>query len=147
MDQINIIEVTPESPQYEAVNQLRNEILRIPLGLELTADDLEAEKNDMILAAESEDQIVGCILLHPVNDMTVRFRQMAIDTTHQRQGIGTKLLQAAEEKAWKGGFERIIIHARDTAANFYLGAGYEVDGEDFVEVGLPHKLMVKYKAS
>ncbi|HRF26714.1 MAG TPA: GNAT family N-acetyltransferase [Ferruginibacter sp.] len=35
------------------------------------------------------------------------------------------------------------MHARDSAVGFYEKLGYKVIGEGFMEVNLPHHLMVK----
>jgi len=145
MDQVTIREITADSPEYEQVYQLREDILRTPLGLSLKDEDLSGEKNEMILAAMQEERVIGCILLQPVNDMTVRFRQMAIAADEQNKGIGRMLLEEAEKTAWKAGFERIVLHARKTAASFYEEAGYKAEGEVFEEVGIPHLFMEKHK--
>lgn len=145
MEQIMIKEITVESPEYLQVQQIREEILRAPLGLSLKDEDLSGEKNEMILAAMKMDQVVGCILLQPINDMTIRFRQMAVAQEEQQQGIGSQLLEEAEKAAWKAGFERIVLHARKTAVGFYEHAGYTVEGDEFEEVGIPHLFMEKHK--
>lgn len=145
MDQVTIREITADSPEYEQVFQLREDILRAPLGLSLKDEDLSGERNEMILAALRNEQVIGCVMLQPVNDMTVRFRQMAIATEEQHKGIGGMLLEEAEKTAWKAGFERIVLHARKTALSFYEEAGYTVEGEEFEEVGIPHFFMEKHK--
>ncbi len=145
MDQVTIRELTADSPEYEQVYQLREDILRTPLGLSLKDEDLSAEKNEMILAALRDERVIGCVLLQPVNDMTVKFRQMAIAANEQNKGIGSMLLEEAEKTAWKAGFERIVLHARKTAASFYEEAGYTAEGDVFEEVGIPHLFMEKHK--
>jgi predicted GNAT family N-acyltransferase len=37
----------------------------------------------------------------------------------------------------------MVLNARDTAIPFYLHLGYELVGEPFVEVGIPHRKMRK----
>ncbi len=145
MEQVTIREIAADSPEYEQVYQLREEILRSPLGLSLKDEDLSGEKNEMILAAIQNEQVIGCVLLQPVNDITVKLRQMAIAATEQNKGIGSRLLEEAENTAWKSGFERIVLHARKTAADFYEDAGYTAEGDEFEEVGIPHLFMEKHK--
>lgn len=37
----------------------------------------------------------------------------------------------------------IETHAREYAADFYLKLGYEITGDRFTEVGIPHRFMEK----
>jgi len=37
----------------------------------------------------------------------------------------------------------MLLHARETAVSFYTELGYEVFGEPFVEVTVPHRKMRK----
>jgi ribosomal protein S18 acetylase RimI-like enzyme len=129
--------------EYGQMVDLRNEILRIPLGLLLTNEELEQEKNDILIGAFDEQEILGCCLLTKVDKKTVRLRQMAVKNTSQGMGIGASLMNYAENVARDKGFSVMIMHARETAIGFYEKAGYHVEGEKFTEVNVPHYLMVK----
>jgi predicted GNAT family N-acyltransferase len=37
----------------------------------------------------------------------------------------------------------MMMHARDTAIGFYEKFGYKVMGDEFIEVNVPHHVMVK----
>ena len=49
--------------EYDQMVGLRYEILRKPLKLSFEKDELEKEKNDILIAAFEEDKILGCCLL------------------------------------------------------------------------------------
>jgi predicted GNAT family N-acyltransferase len=49
-----------------------------------------------------------------------------------------------ESEAIRRGLKRVYMHARGSAVPFYERQGYEIFGEDFIEVGIPHKHMQKY---
>jgi predicted GNAT family N-acyltransferase len=51
--------------------------------------------------------------------------------------------ELSEEVARQRGFDRIVLHARDTAVAFYLRLGYQLEGEPFEEVGILHRRMAK----
>jgi hypothetical protein len=51
------------SKEYTQMVNLRDEVLRKPLGLHFTKEDLEKEKEDILIAAFDEDVILGCCLL------------------------------------------------------------------------------------
>ena len=49
-----------------------------------------------------------------------------------------------EEESIRRGYSRVYLHAREVAIEFYRKLGYEVFGEGFVEVGIPHRHMQKF---
>ena len=51
------------SKEYQQMVQLRMEILRKPLGLSFTKEELAKEANDILIAAFDEDEILGCCIL------------------------------------------------------------------------------------
>ena len=131
------------SPEYRQMVQLRNDILRKPLGLHFDSSELEREKEDILIGAFEEDKMLGCCMLISTEPGTVRLRQMAVLKNLQGKGIGRALMQFAENIARDRGFRKITMHARKTATGFYEKLGYVVSGEEFEEVTLPHIVMEK----
>lgn len=128
---------------YDKMVALRYKILRAPLGLTFSAGYLEKDKEDMLCVCENEGQIVGCCILTPIDKNVVQLRQMAVDDSVQKKGIGAKLLLFAEESAKGNGFDKIVLHARKVAIGFYLKYNYDIVGHEFEEVGIPHFEMQK----
>jgi predicted GNAT family N-acyltransferase len=139
---ICIREVPPVFPDYEKVWRLRNDILRKPLGLALSREDVLKEADQIHLTAFSGDELLGCVLLAPVKD-GVRLRQMAVLPEYRGRGVGHELLIAAEALAKKRGYQTITCHARETAVEFYRANGWVAEGESFIEVTIPHFAMKK----
>ena len=131
------------SPAYQELVQLRQKVLREPLGLSFSKQDLEAEEEETILAIDREQSWIACLHLRPTMGETIKLRQMCVHPDYQGQGLGESLVKAAEEVTRELGFSEIILHARETAVGFYEKCGFAVDGEPFEEVGLPHRLMRK----
>jgi GNAT superfamily N-acetyltransferase len=131
------------SPEYLQMIQLRNEILRRPLGLKFDPAELEKEKDEILIAAFEEEKMLGCCLLIKSGPDAVRLRQMAVLPTLQGKGVGRALMQFAENIARDMGYKRIMMHARKTATGFYEKLGYEVTSDEFEEVTLPHVVMEK----
>jgi predicted GNAT family N-acyltransferase len=127
---------------FEAV-KLRDAVLRAPLGLSLSCEDLEGESEHSFFVALLHGAVVGCLALTPQIDGQVQMRQVAVDPSLQGSGIGRSLVQAAELYASRQRLSRIVLHARETATQFYKQLGYRVEGEPFVEVGIPHRFMEK----
>lgn len=131
------------SLEYQQMVQLRNDILRKPLGLTFTPEELEKEKEEILIAAFEEEKMLGCCMLIKQGPSTVRLRQMAVLNNLQGKGIGRALMQFAENIARDLGYRKIIMHARKTASGFYEKLGYQVSGDEFKEVTLPHYIMEK----
>ena len=131
------------SKEYEQMVKLRIDILRKPLGLSFTEEELEQEKNEILIAAFEEDKMLGCCMIVKNDDKNCRLRQMAVLNTNQGKGIGRALMMFAENIARDQGFKKLNMHARKTALGFYERLGYKVTGEEFAEVTIPHFEMEK----
>jgi predicted N-acetyltransferase YhbS len=129
--------------EYKQMVQLREDILRRPLGLTFSAEQLGNEKDDILIAAFEEDEMLGCCILTPLDDNTLRLRQMAVQKNLQGKGIGESIMNFAENLARDKGYKTLMMHARDTAIGFYERFGYKVKGEQFIEVNTPHHIMEK----
>jgi GNAT superfamily N-acetyltransferase len=130
-------------PEYLLSLILRYKILRIPLGLTFSKDDLAKDKNDIHIGAFDSDVILASLILTDHGDHTMKMRQVAVDDRHQGLGIGRQLVQYADNYAREKGYRLIHCHARDTAKSFYLKLGYKVVGDDFTEIGIRHYYMEK----
>lgn len=131
------------SPEYLQMVNLRNEILRKPLGLSLDQEELKKETDDILMGAFEDEKLLGCCLLTRMDPQTIRLRQMAVPNNMQGKGIGKALMIFAENIARDRGFRKLTMHARKTAIGFYQKLGYAVIGEEFNEVTIPHVNMEK----
>lgn len=131
------------SEAYQQMVLLRYEMLRRPLGLNFAPDELDKEKDDILIGAYEEEELLGCCMLTQVNEDTVRLRQMAVHQKLQGKGIGASLMRFAENLARDRGFRSLIMHARKTAIGFYEKQGYQAKGDEFLEVTIPHYVMEK----
>ncbi len=131
------------SKEYEQMISLRNEILRKPLNLTFETGELDKEKNDVLIGAFDEENMLGCCLLTKLDKDTVRLRQMAVQNNLQGKGIGASMMNFAENVARDLGFKKICMHARKSAIGFYEKLGYKINGQEFEEISIPHFMMQK----
>lgn len=129
--------------EYDQMIKLRQQILRQPLGLTFTKEELDNEKNNILIASFEDDEMLGCCMLLPVDAETVQLRQMAVPDKLQGKGIGASIMSFAESLARDKGYRKMMMHARDTAIGFYEKFGYKKMGDQFMEVNLPHHIMEK----
>jgi predicted GNAT family N-acyltransferase len=131
------------SAAYRQMIKLRDDILRRPLGLHFTEEELEKEKHNLHIAAFEDDTMLGCCMLVEEDPQTVRLRQMAVINDLQGKGIGRALMQFAENLARDRGYKKITMHARKNATGFYEKMGYRKFGNEFEEITIAHYVMEK----
>ena len=131
------------SPEYGLMVGLRDAILRTPLGLTFAPDELEHEKENILIGAFDDDDILGCCMLVEENPDTVRLRQMAVLNDLQGKGIGRALMTFAENIARDRGYKILSMHARKNATGFYEKMGYKVASDEFTKITIPHYIMEK----
>ncbi len=142
-DGIRIVEAPLGSDLYRQSLILREAVLRTPLGLRLTEEELADDARRRHFCALSRGAVVGSVSLKPIDGETLQLRQMAVAEDRRRERIGAELLKHAEGFARAEGFKRIVLNARLGAERFYARFGYQVQGEPFDENTIPHVRMSK----
>lgn len=147
MEQISanefIAEILYGSEQYEQEVALRYEVLRKPLGLEFTPEQLKAESDLIHLGYFQAEELEACLILVPEGAGKMKMKQVTVAATRQGRGTGRKLVMASEKLAESLGYRIMYCHARDTAVAFYEKLGYKKVGDMFTEVTIPHFEMEK----
>lgn len=136
-------ELQYNSDEYRSELQLRNKVLRKPLGMSLFDEDLSRDANDIHIGAFTQEQLIAVLLLSVLSETEVKMRQVAVDNNFQSNKVGSRMVQFSELHLKSLNYKRIVLNARKTAVNFYLKLGYEIVGEEFIEVGIPHFKMFK----
>ena len=137
-------EIIPHnSPAYRQVVALRYRVLREPLGLTFTPEQIAAEAADTHIAVYADDRLSGCLMLQRQDAETVKMRQVAVAPELQGQGLAA--FSSCSPRMWLAGqgYKTVQLNARETATPFYTRLGYIAVGELFEEVGLPHLEMRK----
>ncbi len=136
-------EIRWRSVLYEQEIELRLELLRVPLGLTFSAEELQAESAELHFGMLDQSRLIACAVIVPRSDALAKLRQMAVATEYQRQGVGASLVRNIESALHDRRFKAIELHAREHAAGFYENLGYRKHGPQFIEVSLPHWKMTK----
>ena len=131
------------SKEYQLMVNLRYEILRKPLGLQFSKDELDQEKDEILIGAFEDEKILGCCMVVKTDNKTCRLRQMAVINKLQGKGIGKALMVFAENLARDHGYKVLTMHARKHAVGFYEKMGYKIASDEFTEVTIPHFVMEK----
>jgi len=142
---IEIKQIAFGDEDYKKEIELRYKVLRQPLGLNYTQEQLDAEKDEFHFASFDGEKLVGCLLMKAIDTKEIKMRQVAVDELYQGKGVDKALVLFSEKFASENGFSLITLHARKTAIPFYEKLGYQVVGEEFLEVAQPHFKMKKEK--
>jgi ribosomal protein S18 acetylase RimI-like enzyme len=143
MQDLELLSIEAGSVDHTRMVDLRDRVLRRPLGRTLSTQDTERDATADLLVARQRGQVVGSCLLTVEGPTLFQLRAMAIEPELQRQGVGRALVAFAEARARDRGAVEILLEARVTALGFYGSLGYVAEGEEFLKVGLPHQRMRK----
>ena len=131
------------TPEYQQMLKMRDDILRKPLGLKISVEEVEKEKDNLFIAAFEDEQMLGCCMIVEMDPKKARLRQMAVLNNLQGKGIGRALIQFAENIARDHGYRIMSMHARKPTVPFFEKMGYKVTGPEFIEITIPHFEMEK----
>ena len=102
------------------------------IGLDLLAEDLEAEPDAILLVHRVARDLLACVKLAPKSPGIWHLGLLAVRPDLQARQIGRRVLEAAEEYARRRGGVKMrigVIDARDTLIAWYERRGYRLTGE------------------
>ena len=140
---IEFKQIEYNSPNYKKELELRNIVLKIPLGLNIYELNLDFERNDFHLGAFLNEKLIAALVLTKLDKEEIQMRQVAVNETYQGKNIGKQLVVYSEEFLFQKGFSKIVLNARKNVVPFYEKLGYCAVGEEFIEVNIPHFKMEK----
>ena len=141
---ISYREISTLDREYTLEKELRNRVLRMPLGLLLSEEDLRGEDEQVHLAAlNGRGRVVGCVLIFFSGDIA-KVRQLAVEEAYRGRGVGVELMKRAEQAVRARNVRTVTLHGRLTARGFFEKLGYRAVSEVFTEVTIPHLAMQKH---
>jgi len=142
-NEVEVRVIDYHTEEYIQETELRNRVLRIPLGMSLYDENLVKEEYDVHIGAFVNKQLVGVLILTKLNDSEVKMRQVAVEETFRSRKAGSKMVLFAEEYSKNKGYVTMALNARKTAVPFYEKLGYEKISNEFLEINIPHYKMKK----
>jgi len=136
---------SPETKQeWEKYYAFRWELLRRPWNMPLDSlkDDLE-DQSFHLIALSKNNEVIGSGRLHLINANEAQIRYMAVSDKMRRKGLGSKILIELEKEATLKKVNKIILNARNAAAEFYKALNYNEKGPYLSDTGIPHTRMEK----
>jgi len=123
-----LIKEPKTSNEFELYYKLRWEILRKPHGKLIgTERDEFEDKSYHLMITKSSNEILAAGRLHKIEKENCgQIRYMAVSENYQRRGLGKTILINLEKYAINNDINKIILHSRENAIDFYKKNGYEV---------------------
>ncbi len=138
------VQVDFGTPRFDEILHLRDKILREPLTLTFSSEQISNEYDCLHFACYSFDFVLlGTLLMQVLNPTTLKMRQVAVDTSAQNLGVGTFMVHEIEDWTLANGYSVITLAARREAIPFYKRLHYKCIGNPFTEVGIEHRKMKK----
>ncbi len=103
----------------------------VPPEIEIDGRDPECAH---ALAEDAAGEAVGTGRLMPDG----RIGRMAVLAQWRNRGVGAAMLESLVAEARRRGFREVYLHAQVRARDFYLRHGFAVEGEEYLEAGIPH---------
>ena len=136
------VRVASNSSEVGEALELRRRVYVGEQGVTLEADRDGLDPGALHIVAVDEGHIVGtCRLVF--EDELARLGRMAVEPELRGRGLGAAILAEAEQQARAAGAHRIRLHAQLAAQSLYSRGGFVVQGDEFMEEGIPHVTMEK----
>lgn len=104
-------------------------------------EDMEWDEADAVslhvLALDAHDLPVGTGRLLPDGHVG----RMAVIRERRSEGVGSAILEFLIGQARQKGLRSLQLHAQSHAIGFYARQGFVAQGGEFIEAGIPHRLM------
>ena len=117
--------LTTNKQLYQQNIDLRNAVLRGPLGKLITPEEMMIEQNNQFYGITVADVLVATFSTYQKNTATVRLVSFAVDMSYQQQGLGSRLFRWALDDFKKQGYQQVSLSARASAHEFYLKQGFK----------------------
>jgi len=135
------IRVVDWSEEQEGLLSVRRKVFIAEQNVpeELENDGLD-EQCVQVLAEDADGQPIGTARMLPEG----RIGRVAVLNSWRRCGMGAALMAKLEEEARQQGMPRLVLHSQTWTIPFYKSIGFVLmDGEEFFEAGIPHRVMEK----
>ena len=136
-------ELTPQ--ELYGILRLRSEVFVVEQDcVYLDADGYD--ENCMHLWAQDGDNFVACTRILPpgVYYEEASIGRVIVAKSHRGGVLGRELMRRSEEALYGMGHDGLIkIMAQSYLLRWYGSQGYEPQGDDFLEDGIPHRIMQK----
>lgn len=141
---INAIWTTDlEAQTYLDALNIRYEVFvneqNVPEDVEV--DNLEDKSHHLVLY--EDDQPIGTARIYHRGDGIYKIQRVAVLKEYRNLGFGAVLIRECERQIQQLRGTKITLGAQIHALSFYEKLGYQAEGPEFMDAGIPHREMTK----
>ena len=117
---------------------LRVEVFVVEQGVPIELEWDEADEvSTHAVAYDEAGQVIATGRLLPDGHIG----RMAVRKSARGRGIGGQVLRALLDEAKRLGYSELVLHAQTHAIDFYFKHEFQIEGDEFLEAGIPHRRM------
>lgn len=137
--------VLPLIENYEAALTIRWEVFQKEQGIAESVDfDGEDENAIHFIAYNEDDDPVGTARVRFFDQgKTAKIERLAVLKEYRGSGAGATIMNAIDEYLEDRKVTKAYMNAQTSVAAFHKKFGFEPEGAEFMEAGIPHVKMVK----
>ena len=132
-----------DSKTYKDAVNIRHQVFvdeqKVPVDMEI--DALEDQAQHVVLY--DKEQPLGAARIYHQGDGVYKVQRVAVLKSHRGQELGVKLMKECERQINKLQGTKITLGAQLQALPFYEKLGYQAEGPEFMDAGIPHREMTK----
>lgn len=126
----------------DEIKQIREDVFMKEQGFEDEFDAIDETAKFVLLSIDGK--AVGTCRYFPGEEPSdAHIGRMAVRKLYRGQGLGAKIMLAAENGIRRDGFRSCSLSAQVQARPFYETLGYVAEGEEYLDEGCPHIMMRK----
>lgn len=131
------------SDTYKDALKIRYDVFITEQGVsvEEEIDELEDQTEHVVLYRNNEP--VATARIYDIGNQTYKIQRVAVQKEARSLGFGAAVMTEVEQKVRDLNGQHITLGAQNTAIPFYEKLAYSIEGDEFMDAGIPHHTMVK----
>ena len=117
--------------------EIREEVFVREQGFTDEFDEIDKISKHLLMF-EGEKAISTCRIFFSQEKQTYMLGRLAVLKQWRGKGIGTKMIEAAEDIIRRDGGRSVLLSSQEQVVEFYKKQGYIREGEIFSDQGCPH---------
>ena len=105
-------------------------------------DSLEDKTEHVVLYVDGKP--VATARIYDLGENTFKVQRVAVLKDARGMGYGAVIMTEAEKRIHELGGHKVTLGAQNSAIPFYEKLAFNVEGEEFMDAGIPHHTMSKY---
>lgn len=130
-------------PEYKETLQLRENVMRKPLGLLLSAEDVKDDNVRTHIGGYCNGVLICACSFKIIHRKIAHLYSVCVKQEFQNRGVGQQLMHFTEKYVKLHGAARLYVEGRKSAKKFYQKCGFSPCGSEYIDMNILHQDMRK----